>query len=76
MEVTTLIIPGKNDTDEEIGKIARWLASLPSKEPIALHITRYFPRWKLKTPATDVQKVYHLADVVRAYLPHVFVGNC
>ena len=76
VEVTTLVIPGKNDTEEGIGEIAKWLASLPSKEPIAYHITRYFPRWKLDIPATDVRKIYRLADVARQYLPNVFVGNC
>ncbi|MCC6094413.1 MAG: radical SAM protein [Eubacterium sp.] len=76
VEVTTLIIPGRNDSEEEIEKAAKWLSSLLSMEPIAYHITRYFPRWKLDTPATDVRTVYHLADVVRQYLPNVFVGNC
>ena len=76
VEVTTLIILGKNDSEEEIAGAAKWLASLPSKEPIAYHITRDFPRWKLDTPATDVRTVYHLADVARRYLPNVFVGNC
>lgn len=76
VEVTTLIIPGKNDSDGEIERAAKWLASLPSREPIAYHITRYFPRWKLDTPATDVRTVYHLTDAARKYLPNVFVGNC
>ena len=76
VEVTTLIIPGRNDSEEEIGRAAKWLSSLPSKEPIAYHITRYFPRWKLDTPATDVRTVYRLADIARRYLPNVFVGNC
>lgn len=76
VEVTTLIIPGKNDSEEEIGRIAQWLASLDAKEPIAYHLSRYFPRWKLDTPATDVRKVYRLAEAAREYLPNVFTGNC
>lgn len=76
VEVTTLVIPGKNDSEEEIRRAAQWLAALPAREPIAYHITRYFPRWRFHAPATDVRKVYRLADAAREYLPYVFVGNC
>ncbi|WP_417228599.1 AmmeMemoRadiSam system radical SAM enzyme [Thermophilibacter sp.] len=75
LEVTTLVVPGMNDSEEEIDQIAAWLAGLDDK--IVYHVTRYFPRWRMTdVPATPVATVCHLADVARRHLPHVHLGNC
>lgn len=75
LEVTTLIIPGKNDSPEEIAAAAKWLASLD--ESIVYHITRFFPCHRCQDrPATPVRTVYALADMARQYLPNVYAGNC
>ena len=75
LEVTTLIVNGRNDSLEEIKAISKWLASIDPK--IVLHITRFFPCWKVTDrPATPVSRIQHLASVARTYLPHVYVGNC
>lgn len=75
VELTTLIVPGKNDSIADMGAEARWIASID--EEIPLHITRFFPRYHmLDVAATDTRRVYLLADVARRYLKHVFVGNC
>ena len=80
MEITTLIVPGYNDTKEEMQRISSWIAELnegDGAKTIALHISRYFPRFKMTDiPATDVDLIYSLADVARKNLEHVFVGNC
>ena len=79
MEVTTLVVPGYNDTAEEMARLSDWIAGLnggKGKETIALHISRYFPRFHMDTPATDVNKIYHLADIARKNLDNVFTGNC
>ena len=79
VEVTTLIIPGCNDSNEEIREIASWIASLDNgrgKEDIALHISRYFPRFRMNIPPTDVDRIYELRDIASEYLNHVFTGNC
>lgn len=80
MEVTTLIVPGYNDTEDEMKRISSWIAQLNEgngAKTIALHISRYFPRFKMTDiPATDVDLIYKLADVARQELKHVFVGNC
>lgn len=75
VEVTTLIIPGENDTEGEITEIASWLAGVDND--ITLHVTRFFPAWKMtdKSP-TPVRTVYALAEAARKYLPHVYAGNC
>ena len=78
LEVCTLVVPGENDRDEDVEKIAGWLASLPcAGDPITLHLTRFFPRWHLTDrPPTPPERVYHLADVARGHLERVRVGNC
>jgi len=75
VEVTTLLIPGENDSEEEIRNLAQWLASVDRNIP--LHLSRFFPRYRMmdKTP-TLVERVYRLADVAREYLPFVYTGNC
>lgn len=75
VEVTTLIVPGWNDTAEEMIKLSRWLADLNNEIP--LHISRFFPQYKLKDrPATPVETVYGLAKLARKYLKYVYEGNC
>ena len=75
VEVTTLLIPGENDSEEEIRELARWLASISSEIP--LHLSRFFPRYRMTDyPPTSVEQVYRLAEAAREYLSHVYTGNC
>ena len=74
LEVTCLVVPGHNNQPEEMRALSSWLAAVDPG--ITLHVTRYFPRWKLTGAPTPVATVYQLADVAREVLPHVAVGNC
>ncbi|MBR3317057.1 MAG: AmmeMemoRadiSam system radical SAM enzyme [Atopobiaceae bacterium] len=75
VEVTTLVVPGINDTREEMDELAAWIASVDKN--IVLHVTRFFPAWRMrKRTPTPVSMVYDLADVARAHLSNVFTGNC
>lgn len=75
VELTTLIVPGENDTVGEMEEEAQWIASV--REDIPLHVTRFFPRYHMQDRnATDVRNVYQLARTAENYLKHVFVGNC
>lgn len=75
VEITTLIIPGENDSIEENTSLAKWLASVSDEIP--LHLSRFFPRYKLTDrDATDVKHIYTLADNAKKYLKHVYTGNC
>ncbi len=79
VELTTLIVPGKNDSMEDMEEEARWIASIGKNigKEIPLHVTRFFPRYHMQDrAATEVQKVYRLAETAEKYLEHVFVGNC
>lgn len=75
VEVTTLLVPGENDSVEEIRALAQWLASVNPEIP--LHLSRFFPRYRMTDkPPTPVDRVYRLADEARAYLSFVYTGNC
>lgn len=75
VEVTTLIVPGRNDRDEDIDAIAAFLAEISPDLP--LHVTRFFPRWRLQDGnPTPVATVRHLADIARRRLRLVLIGNC
>lgn len=75
VEVTTLIVPTKNDSDAQMADEAKWLASLSPEIP--LHISRYFPHYKVTDIApTPVETVHRLCDVARQYLHYVHSGNC
>jgi pyruvate formate lyase activating enzyme len=75
VEVTTLIIPGENDSEEEMKALSSWLAGINPELP--LHISRFFPRWKMQDrEATPVEMVYRLAEIAREKLKYVYEGNC
>jgi len=74
VEVTTLVIPGENDSEEEIAALARWLASLDPGIP--LHLTRFFPRYQYAGRAAAPRgTIWRLRDVAGKYLKNVFAGN-
>jgi len=74
LEVTTLIVPGENDSEEEMEQLSAWLASI--RPDIPLHISRFFPRWKMQDKeATSIKKIYRLAEVARQHLKYVYEGN-
>lgn len=73
LEITTLLVPGKNDTDAFVEWESSWLASLDAN--IILHLSRYFPRYHYEIPPTDVERMKHLQKTARKYLKHVCLGN-
>ena len=83
VELTTLIVPGENDSDEEMINICKWISSLKNADgktigqDIPFHISRFFPRFHMQDRnATDVAHIYHLKDVAGEYLNFVYTGNC
>ena len=75
VEVTTLIVPGLNDSETEMLAESKWLANV--SENIPLHVSRFFPRYKVTDkPPTEVKKIYRLAEVARQFLKNVYTGNC
>ena len=74
VEVTTLVVPGRNDKEEDIGAIADFVASVSPDIP--LHVTRFFPRFRMSdaqpTPPATVRR---LAEIAGRRLKRVLVGN-
>ena len=83
VELTTLIVPGENDSEAEILELSRWVAGLDhvfggkTGADIPLHISRFFPRYHMteKKP-TDVRTVYALVRTAERNLRYVYPGNC
>lgn len=75
LEITTLVIPGKNDSDKELKQIADFIASI-SKD-IPWHISAFYPHYKMTdVPATthdSLIKAYEIGK--KAGLNYVYVGN-
>ncbi len=78
VELTTLIIPDENDSEDEMRELSAWVASLEKQagKKIPLHITRFFPRFKLtdKEP-TPVSTIMKLVETAKENLEFVFAGN-
>ncbi len=73
LEVTTLVIPGKNDSVQEITDIVQFISSLDDKIP--LHLSAYYPQYKYSRPGTDPAKLIALAETAEDYLSYVYPGN-
>ena len=76
LEITTLLIPGKNDSPAEIGALSSWVA----KElgvTVPLHFTAFHPDWRMdKLPATPVSTLSRARCIAQdAGLHYVYTGN-
>ena len=75
LEVTTLLIPGLNDSTEELNEIARFLAGLDPNIP--WHISRFHPTYNLtnvrSTPPDSIKRARALG--YEAGLKYVYTGN-
>jgi len=70
-----LIIPGKNDSPEEMQSLSGWLSTI--NRDIPLHISRFFPAHRLRDiPATPVETIDRLMEVAQQNLRNVYPGNC
>ncbi len=73
VEITNLIIPGENDSDDDLSALFAWAASVSRRLP--LHLSAYHPANRMANPPTPpatLQRAYALA---REQLDFVYVGN-
>jgi len=73
VELTTLLIPGRNDSDQELTELLDFVASLG--RDTVLHFSRYFPRHKATEPPTPIARLIRAAEIGRAKLDYVYLGN-
>jgi pyruvate formate lyase activating enzyme len=76
VELTTLLIPGENDSDEMLGAEARWIVERLGRD-VPLHLTAFHPDYKmLDVPATPPETLRRARDIARAEgLRYVYTGN-
>lgn len=74
VELTTLVIPTKNDDPEEMEREIEWITSISPEIP--LHLSRFFPRYKVDDlPPTPAETIYRLKDIAQKKLKYVYTGN-
>jgi pyruvate formate lyase activating enzyme len=75
LEVTTLVIPGLNDSDGELADIANYIAELGVETP--WHVSRFHPTYMLtNVPSTPVATLKRARDIgMEAGLHYVYTGN-
>jgi pyruvate formate lyase activating enzyme len=74
LEITTLIIPGQNDDEKEMASETEWIASELGKNT-PLHLSRYFPMFRRKDPATTQLTIERLYEIAKQNLDNVYIGN-
>ncbi len=76
VEVTNLVIPTLNDTDDDFTKLSRWVAQNMGRET-PLHFSRFFPHYRMRnlpsTPAETLDRARAIAKAEGLY--HVYIGN-
>lgn len=76
MEITTLIVPGKNDSEDELRSIAEFIAKEASVD-VPWHISRFYPQYKMTDASpTNHEILDHAYDIGKeAGLRYVYMGN-
>jgi pyruvate formate lyase activating enzyme len=74
LEVTYLVIPGMNDDQELFRKMVLYLARHFGKS-LVLHLSRYFPHYRMNIPATPLETMESLVSLAREQLDFVYPGN-
>ena len=73
LEVTTLIIPGKNDALEEIKEIAAFLGAIDRNIPY--HLSAYYPQYHYHIPPTPISTLTAALETAAKHLNYVYLGN-
>jgi len=76
LEITTLLIPGKNDSESELQEMTQWIAENLGLD-VPLHFTAFHPDWKMRdiapTPPATLTRARRVA--MANGLHHVYTGN-
>ena len=73
VEITNLVIPTLNDSDELIGKLVDFVAGLGKEVP--LHFSAYFPAHKMTIEPTPLASLQRAREIAREKLYYVYLGN-
>ena len=75
LEITTLIIPGKNDDDASTIAWLDWIEAHLDKS-VPLHFNAYYPAYKCSIPCTQPETLYHIRSLAqkRGFI-NIHMGN-
>lgn len=73
LEITNLLIPTLNDSEEQIRALVDWVAALSAEIP--LHFSRYHPAYKMALPPTPLESLTRAYEIAREKLRYVYLGN-
>lgn len=75
VEITTLLVPGRNDNDEVLEEIAAFITSVDPVIP--WHVSRFLPTYKARNlPVTDFEKIARAIEIGKEYgLKYIYAGN-
>lgn len=74
IEITNLVIPGLNDSREDIERLVDWVASTLGKDT-PIHFTRYFPSYRMATEPTSLETLRLAERIAKEKLDFVYLGN-
>ncbi len=74
LELTFLIIPEHNDDDKEWEEMLGWISDHCGKETV-LHVSRYFPYYKMDKPPTPLSTIKRFIEMARERIDYVYPGN-
>ena len=74
VEITNLLIPGLNDSEEAVRALAKWVAARLGRF-VPLHLSAYRPEYKLRIPATPAETLERSGRICREELDFVYLGN-
>lgn len=74
LEITYLVIPGKNDNTDTFTDMVNFIANELGTN-IVLHLSRYFPNYKQTQPPTNQNILNNLYFIAKQKLKYVYIGN-
>ena len=74
LEITYLVIPELNDDEKQFEEMVKWVAGELSPS-VPLHLSRYFPQYKLTLPPTPLETLSRLYSIASRHLYFVYLGN-
>ena len=73
VEITNLVIPTLNDSEEQIRRLVDFVAGISDRTP--LHFSRYFPSYEMNLPPTPLETLQKAFLLAKRKLKYVYVGN-
>ena len=74
LEITNLVIPTLNDNEKEFEDMVNWICNELGEHTV-LHLSRYFPAYRLQYPPTPTETIARLFEISKTYLPYTYTGN-